>query len=178
MILERKSAQPNKHTFIIPPITEFVMKYFDSKTLWIDPFCGYHSPVDYNYRNDLDSDVIAFHHLEAKDFLKLFVDESVDGIIFDPPYSLRQLKEVYNSIGIEKISFDQSKTFTNSFYTRDIWRVLKPGGIVLKFGWNSNRFNSHFKILHVLLVNHGGGHHDTLCTAQMKIQSTLSPYVN
>jgi len=39
--------------------------------------------------------------MEALDFLKMYGDDSVDGVLFDPPYSPRQISEIYKSVGRE-----------------------------------------------------------------------------
>ena len=177
VIIERKGAQPNKHTFLMKPIYDFIMRYYSKNKRWIDPFCGFYSPVQDDYRNDLNPDIPAKYHLEANDFLKLWETESIDGIILDPPYSNRQLKECYTFLGIKKIPYEMSKMFPYSYNVFEINRILKPGGVLLKFGWNSNRLSRLFKIIHVLVVNHGGRHTDTICTAQIKIQQRLDRFL-
>lgn len=178
IILGRKGAQPNKHTFTIPPIKAFVEHYMGewgrNQHVWLDPFSGGNTLVSWHTSNDLDPRVEAKYCEDALDFLKRWETETVHGVILDPPYSLRQLKECYNSIGIEKLTQKESQLFGGGFIYRDeIFRVLKNRGILLRFGWDSNAISKHFEVFHVLLVNHGGGHHDTICTAQRKIQGNL-----
>jgi len=170
MIIERKGALPNRHTFLIKPIKEFVDQYFCSDEFWIDPFCGYYTPVAYTHRNDLNPEVPAKWHLEAKEFLQLFSDTCAYGVILDPPYSLRQLKECYKSVGIEKIPWEMTKGYPSGTHGREIHRIMQIGGILLKFGWNSSKLTKNFEVIHVLIVNHGGNHYDTICTAQVKIR--------
>lgn len=40
--------------------------------------------------------------MDALDFLKMFDNNSVDGVVYDPPYSVRQVSECYKSVGIEQ----------------------------------------------------------------------------
>jgi hypothetical protein len=49
-------------------------------------------------------------------------------------------------------------------------RLLKPGGIVLSFGWNSAGMGKGrgYEIIEILLVAHGGAHNDTICMAERK----------
>lgn len=42
--------------------------------------------------------------MDALEFLKLFDDESVDVVLFDPPYSPRQVKEIYDKVLKDGIS--------------------------------------------------------------------------
>jgi 16S rRNA G966 N2-methylase RsmD len=75
MIIERKWAMPNLRTFQIKPIKEIIEKY-KKKGIWLDPF-------PYPYKKD------------ALEFLSEIKNNSVEGVLFDPPYSPRQLKECY-----------------------------------------------------------------------------------
>jgi hypothetical protein len=56
----------------------------------------------------------------------------------------------------------------------EIARIVKPGGTVLSFGWNSNGVgkNRGFEIIEILLVAHGGQHNDTICIAEKKLIKT------
>lgn len=94
MIIERKWAMPNKHTFLIQPIKKFLSEELTVGT-WIDPFCGYNSPAEIT--NDLNPNIPAKHHMDALAFLRSIASESVDGVLFDPPYSPRQVRECYDA---------------------------------------------------------------------------------
>ena len=86
-------AMPNKETFSIKPIKELVQRYVKPNSLWVDPFAG-NSKIA-QITNDLDVDTTALYHKEALDFLKSLKDNEFNGCLFDPPYSPRQLSEVY-----------------------------------------------------------------------------------
>ena len=47
---------------------------------------------------------------------------------------------------------------------------MKPGGKVISFGWNSGGIGktNGFEIQRILLVPHGGPHHDTIVTVEIK----------
>lgn len=120
--------------------------------------------------NDLSPDFTANFHMEALDFLRMWDDNSVDGVLFDPPYSPRQISEIYKSVGREV----NTSTTQSSFYSHrkaEIARIVKPGGKVLGFGWNSGGVGKvlGFELLEVLLVAHGGWHNDTICTCEVKL---------
>ena len=93
MIITRTWAMPNRSTFSIKPIGELIERYINGG-MWIDPFAG-GSP--FNARciatNDLSLAAITTHHLESLEFLQLQPDASCDGVLFDPPYSPRQIAE-------------------------------------------------------------------------------------
>ena len=55
---------------------------------------------------------------------------------------------------------------------KEISRIVKPGGKVITFGWNSGGIGKKygFKIKEILLVSHGGWHNDTICTLDIKVK--------
>jgi len=140
---------PTHQTFMMKPVQELIHKEHNAG-VELDPF-------PYPYEKD------------ALQILKDQKDNSVDFGLYDPPYSQRQLFEMYKGLGMNLQS--------NANYFRLIdeeWnRVIKPGGKVVKFGWNSKRIAKSFEITKILLINHGGAHNDTIVTVQRKIQETL-----
>ena len=175
MIINRAFFMPNKNTFLIQPIQDLIFKYISKNDIWVDPFCNDSFFKSYcKYTNDLNKNYKCTHNLEAKEFLKLFDKNSIDGILFDPPYSKRQIKEHYNNVGLNPTQLDTSYYFYNRCY-QEIMNVLKPNGIVISFGWNSNGLGkvNGFKKIEILLVAHGMGHNDTIVTVEKKIQDTL-----
>jgi hypothetical protein len=89
-------------------------------------------------------------------------------VLFDPPYSLRQLKECYAGVGKSLTQQDTQSYFT--LIKNEIARVLKVGGYCISFGWNSNGIGIKrgFEIVEILLVAHGGNHNDTITTVERK----------
>lgn len=176
MRFERKWAMPNKATFNIKPIIE-LLEQERGDGLWIDPFAG--NSVWANITNDLNPDTNALYHMDAIMFLKglrgaLHLDLEggdpfADGVLYDPPYSVRQVAECYKNVGMKVTQ----ETTRSDFYTnikRQIARIVKPGGKVISFGWNSNGIgkNLGFSIDRILLVAHGGIHNDTIVTVEHK----------
>ena len=172
MKINRIWAIPNKWTFKIKPIEALLYKYVGDGKGWVDPFAGKNSPAEYT--NDLNPDSNAKYHLEAHDFAIELNGIIFRGCLFDPPYSLRQLKECYNSIGIDKMSFENSKYFPNNV-KNVLTEKIKVGGIVICCGWNTNGFGLKrgFEMIEILLVPHGGHHNDTIVTVEQKTQGKL-----
>ena len=166
IIIERKWAMPNKNTFDIKPIKELIMQ---EKTdgIWIDPFANKNKLA--NITNDLNPEFDTDYHIDALDFLKMFDDNSIDGVLYDPPYSLRQVAECYKNFGIEVTSETTRSTFWTN-HKKEISRSVKAGGIVITFGWISGGIGNKygFEIQRILLVPHGGWHNDTICTVEIK----------
>jgi len=155
---------PNKWTFTIKPICSLLTQEMASG-LWIDPFAGEHSPA--TITNDLNPNRPAMYHMDALAFLKMFDDCSIDGVLYDPPYSPRQVKECYEDIG--RVNWDGRTTFWSNS-KNEIARIVKPGGKVICFGWNSMGcgMSRGFALKRVLLVPHGGTRNDTICTVETK----------
>lgn len=166
--LEREWAMPNKWTFDVPPIQTFVENAIDSNDgLWIDPFAGTCRLADIT--NDIDPEQKTMYTEKALPFLRRFNDGQIDGgIILDPPYSPRQIKESYNSVGLNPTQYE-----TGSGWMRDIRdeveRVVTPGTTVLTFGWDSTGIGKTrgFTKQKILFVCHGGSHHDTICVREV-----------
>lgn len=76
---------PNKNTFEIAPIRALLAKEIDPSNLWIDPFANRNKWA--SITNDLNPEYDTDFHIDALDFLKMFKDDSVDGVLYDPPFS-------------------------------------------------------------------------------------------
>ena len=147
MIIERKWAMPNKRTFQILPIKELLVSEGVTDS-WLDPF-------PYPYKMD------------AIDYLKQFEDNSAEGVVFDPPYSPRQLKECYDELGM---ALHDTKSSVWANWKDAIARVIRPLGKCISFGWSTNGLGitRGFRLDRILLIAHGGNHNDTIVTVEVK----------
>ncbi|HEL1607073.1 TPA: adenine-specific DNA methylase [Streptococcus suis] len=166
MIIECAWGFPSKNTFSIKPIAELLDEEVRDG-IWIDPFANNSKKA--TITNDLNKEFDTDYHMDALDFLKMFEDESVDGVLYDPPYSNRQVSEVYKGVGLPVTK----ETTQSTFWLRqkeEIARILKPGGKAITFGWNSGGVGKkhNFEIVRILLVPHGGHHNDTIVTVEVK----------
>ncbi len=118
MEMKRAWAMPNSKTFNIKPIGAFVNRYLVGSEVSIDPFARDNKIA--SITNDLNPDTTAEYHLDVFDFLleMMLCNVKADVVLFDPPYSLRQMKEVYNGIGVEKLTMS------------DTHRMLISGSII------------------------------------------------
>lgn len=158
---------PNSNTFEIKPIKELIDKY--TYGLVIDPFANKNKLA--NITNDLDEQYDTDYHMDALDFLKKFDDNSVDCVLYDPPYSVRQVSEVYRKLG-HSVNMETTQASYWSKQKKEIGRIVNRGGIVISCGWNSGGIGKKygFEILEILLVSHGGAHNDTIVTVERKIK--------
>ena len=68
------------------------------------------------------------------------------------------------------MTWDTTKASFWGNHKREISRIVKIGGKVITFGWNSGGigYKYGFEIESILLVPHGGWHNDTICTVEIK----------
>lgn len=171
MKFSRAWAMPSPDTFSVPPILGFVQSYLMNSKVSVDPFSRNSRLA--TYTNDLNPDTAADHHLDAEQFLLKLATEGIkaDLIIFDPPYSPRQISELYNSIGLE---VGMSETQSALLYQRvrdAIIPISTDDAIVLSFGWNSVGMGKRhgFEQIEIMLCCHGGAHNDTICLAERRM---------
>ena len=170
MEINRIWAMPNKNTFKIPPIRDFVRKYTQPSggKVIVDLFAN--SSAIGTITNDFNPKFDTTYHMDSLEFLKMLDDESADVVLYDLPYSLRQVKECYEGIGIS-LTAEQTKASWRAKHMNEIARILKPKGICLCFGWNSGGVGMKrgFEMVEMLVVPHGGSKNDTICTAEVKL---------
>ena len=166
----RAVAKPSPWTFEIPQIREFMSQYVSAGGKgWADPFSGRSTIAEYT--NDLRRDTPASHpHHLAADRFSAALPYGLEGVLFDPPYSYRQVTECYRGVGLRARQIDTS----SNFYTRvrvQLAPRVRIGGLALSFGWNSNGFGRYqgFEAIDGLLVSFGGHHNDTIVTVERKV---------
>ena len=160
---------PNSKTFKIKPIKDLIGRYvnyvdlFHEEIIVADPFANdmsiketFTKKVKY-VSNDLDTSCRTDYNLDATDFLKQIATESVDVLLYDPPCNTVDMTTTQASYW-----GDQKK---------EIARIMKKGGTVITFGWNSGGIgkSNGFQISEILMVAHGGWHNDTICTVDVKL---------
>jgi hypothetical protein len=167
----RARSIPSAETFSSPPIAAFVKSYLRLSKNSADPFARNKRWA--TWTNDLNPNTTAEYHMEARAFLQMLKErqEVLDLVLFDPPYSRRQVKEVYESVGLQFTNHDSQYYSSNWREERTIINdILGVGGVVLSFGWNTSGMGSFstFAAEEILIVCHGGSRYDTLCIAERK----------
>lgn len=162
---------PNKNTFEIKPINEIIKKYIKqlpSNAVVVDPFANQNKIA--NITNDLDQQYDTDYHMDAADFLAMFDNDSVDMVLYDPPYSPRQVAECYKALG-KTVNMQTTQASYWSNQKEHIGRIVKKGGYVLTCSWNSGGIGKKygFEIVEILLVPHGGWHNDTIVVVERKM---------
>lgn len=167
MIINRSWAMPNKNTFSIKPIKELIDKHNNQNFTSCDPFANSNRIA--TLCNDLDPQYETEYCLDALDFLKQIESNSMDLVLFDPPYSPRQVSECYKNLDMTVNMQTTQASFWGNL-KKEIERITKTGGKVITFGWNSGGIGKTkgFEITEILMVAHGGWHNDTICTVEVK----------
>lgn len=93
MIISRVTGNVHRYTFRIKKIADLVRKYIGDGKGWVEPFAGESKFGE--FRNDLNPNMNQTHNIDALEFMKLFGDRSLNGVLFDPPYSMEQISRSY-----------------------------------------------------------------------------------
>lgn len=157
---------PNRETFSIEPIRNLIDR--NIRSVSVDPFANSCRIADIT--NDIDPQYDTDYNMDALDFLKKVDTGLSETVLFDPPYSPRQVSEVYKSLDMSV----NMQTTQSSFWgdlKKEVARIVKHNGIVITCGWNSGGIGEKygFEIQEILLVAHGGWHNDTIITVEKKI---------
>jgi len=174
--MNRVWAMPNADTMEIDPVHQLVLRYVQPNMESIDPFARNCRIA--KWRNDLNPDTLAEFHLDAAEFLRMVQSKvAADIVLFDPPYSRQQVKQVYNGVGRHYGIADSQAHSANWREERNLVNdMLKVGGIVISFGWNTSGMGLGrlYEIVEILCVCHGGAHNDTLVTVERKVAHQMS----
>jgi hypothetical protein len=158
---------PNSNTFSIKPIKKLIEAHKTTGII-IDPFANQSKLA--TITNDIDTQYDTDYHMDALDFLKSFNNNSVDMVLYDPPYSPRQVSECYKKLG-KTVNMKTTQASYWSNQKKEIGRIVKLGGKVITCGWNSGGIGKKygFEIIEILIVAHGGWHNDTIVTVDKKV---------
>ncbi|HLX68591.1 MAG TPA: adenine-specific DNA methylase [Verrucomicrobiae bacterium] len=165
--LQRVCYTANSETFQIRPIGDLVKQYIQISNCSVDCFSRNNKWA--HITNDLNTNTAADYHLDVRDFLLHLERDSKtpDLVIFDPPYSPRQIKECYQGIGLSLSQKDTQRVGRWTEEKKIIERITAPGAVFIQCGWSSYGI-SGWPIERLILVNHGAGHYDTICLVQRK----------
>ena len=140
--------------------------------LIIDPFAR--NCMWGDIRNDIDPKIKTVqYNLESLVFMKKIKTSSAKLVLFDPPFSSSQ-SEKYEAGDTNLYCTGDGRI---GKLCREVERILKPGGIMLKLGYNSSRPSKNFNLLKVYVVNFGGTRNDVLMTIWQKNTTTLDQFM-
>jgi hypothetical protein len=158
----------NRDTLSIKPIRELADKWLAGKAIIVDPFAR--DCLIGTHRNDLNPDTKANYNMDALDFLKRMREEKIiaDAIIFDPPFSPRQISECYKGIGLTPTMKDTQRTCSWRNEKDVINDITRAGSIFFHLGWTTHGMGETrgWKKRAIQLVYHGPGSNDTICMVE------------
>jgi hypothetical protein len=168
VVFTRAWSMPSRDTFSMKPVAALLERWLPKWFIVVDPFAR--NSRAGTLRNDLSLATDAEYHMDARDFLRFVEGQRIDAdaILFDPPYSPRQIQEAYQSVG-RAVGKEDTQSARLYAECKDIaTRLLRPGAVAISFGWNSVGFGKSrgFALREVLLVSHGAAHNDTIVTVE------------
>ena len=160
---------PNKWTYQVLPIARLLEEHVGMGKGWADPFAGQSRLAE--HRNDLNPEHGQPSQVDASEFMAR-LHRGLQGALFDPPYSMEQIKRSYQRVGIADWQTRYGNNKAGNFApVKDlIAEKVRPGGKVISFGWNSSGMGKKrgFELIEMLIVAHGGNRNDTLVTIEIK----------
>lgn len=179
-----KARKTTADTHEMPSFNRLFAKYRarlpEGATL-IDPFarnCDWCHP----YTNDLNPDTSAQDHLDAEMYLDSIASIHMPGLegpglgfdmaILDPPFSDRQAGELY---GTPNLYASDSRKMSS--IGMKLGNLIKPGGYVIKCGYNSNPFHPGFECVEIRMIYHGGTCNDTTFSVWQKVDGDLRQWI-
>jgi len=174
-------AMPDRRTFSIKPIRALLAEVMGGRDhpdrgVWLDPFANESRLAEVT--NDLNPDFETNFNMDALPLAGHLQREHGGtekfNLLWDPPYSVRQVAECYAGVGLQ-VTAELTRSSFYSDLKNAYAPLIKPGGLVVCFGWSSNGFGigRGFALERVLMVAHGGAHNDTIITVERKMQTTL-----
>jgi hypothetical protein len=130
--------------------------------------------------NDLNTAFNTDFNLEFKDFAEVLQGShhTIDLLLFDPPYSLRQLKDCYDGIGKD----------LKLWQTQNMWKegkdklatIMPVGSYAISLGWTTSGFGKgrgfEKKEVHVFEQSAREDRYSMLLTVERKVQHSLNDY--
>lgn len=167
----RVFAMPDEDTFSIGPISDLLDRWLLDVGCIVDPFAR--NSTRGSVTNDLNPRTKAQYHLPAEEFLASYPrnrDTMAQVVLFDPPYSPRQISECYRLSKRKASMMDTQNARLCKIVKDHLNDILIPGGLAISCGWNSGGMGHErgFDIQEILLVNHGAAHNDTIVTVERK----------
>jgi len=158
--ISRAWVMPSIWTFTMPPVQKLFKKY-NIGISYADPFAGKTSPAEFT--NDIEGLGNA-SKLDGLEFLKTFADKSINGVLFDPPYSVEQCLRRYTP----KHNGTAGRAEYWARCKDEIKRIVKSKGLVISFCWDSTGMGKgrKFEIIEIMLLCHGACHNDTIITIE------------
>jgi hypothetical protein len=156
----------SRWTFQYTPARRFVEKRLEGCVL---NACAGKTNLNHDgeiVRNDLNPDRDADTHLDVAEIADYFPSQSFDTVVFDPPFDQKQADEKYDGVHAKDV-YSALRQFNE---------LIRPGGIVICFGWNSWGMRSFgaFERVETILFQRGPIHRDVIATVDRRTSCSLA----
>ena len=194
-VITNMTNQPFENKHVRRLIDKYIRKSANNNFphgpgLWIDPFArdSFTTLQSHFITNDLNAKMPTQYHMEFCDFAKfLYVRSTEDyepimyhGLVFDPPYTLRMLKDHYmddDCAIAETIPLWQTNNMWGNGKDLIAERMVL-GSYAISFGYHTHGMGKHrgFQKKEILILEQAGSpdRYDILVTVEQKVQSTLA----
>jgi len=133
--------------------------------------------------NDLNPEFKTTYNMEANDCLEMlhsrFGDESVDIIVFDPPYSSTLAKKYYDGIGVDMAYWQTTSPWKRAKIAAA--KLIKVGGYFIHLGYHTKALGTSrgFELIDGLVLTNVGipEQNDIILVVEKKMQKNLSAWV-
>ena len=117
-------------------------------------------------RNDLNPDRDADVHLDVAEIADHFEQMSFDTVLFDPPFDQKQAEEKYDGVHASDV-YSALRQFNE---------LVRPGGHVITFGWNSWGMRSFpaFERVETVLLQRGPLHRDFIVSVDKRTTASIT----
>ena len=178
------SAEPFNNKHVKKIYEKYVASYLyqnpESDLFIIDPFARNQNFA--TITNDLNPEFKKTYNMEANEFLELmyteYGPESVDIIVFDPPYSSTLAKKYYDGIGCDMKYWQTVAPWKRAKIAAA--KLIKPGGYFIHLGYHTKGLGKSrgFELVDGLILSNGGlpEQNDIILIVEQKLQSNLSKW--
>lgn len=145
---------------------------------WVicDPFAR-NCELGGEFTNDLNPDMKANNSMDGLEYLQTLDSGRFDLVILDPPFSDVANDRIYDH---EKLHGEKSNIYTDATYFKgimmEIFRILKPGGACLRFGYTSSSLCKGLTTEDIWLINFYSPRKDVIVTRYLKSNLTLHDF--
>jgi len=160
----------SRWTFQYTPAREIVEEYLSGRVL---NACAGKTELEHDgeiVRNDLNPERNANTRHDVAEIAEHFETQSFDTVIFDPPFDEKQAETKYDGLHAKDV-YSALRGFNE---------LVRPGGHVVTFGWNSWGMRSFdaFERVETVLLQRGPIHRDVIVTVDRREAHSLDSFSN
>lgn len=111
--------------------------------------------------------------MDALEAAKTFDNASLAVVYCDPPFSPQMAESKYDEVGTTNLYSDPSYM---SKLGKEMYRIVEPGGFVIKAGFNSNAPDPRFVAVAFILSHYHGSRNDVIFSVWQRQDGNLAIY--